>query len=96
MLTARMRQCLSAIEDHLRDRGIAPSYDELAEKLGLRSKSGIHRLVISLEERGLVRRLPGRARALEIIKPQTVPSPDYLRGYRDGAEAERRKMEAQA
>lgn len=93
MLTARMRQCLCAIEEHCCDRGIAPSHDELKEILGLKSKSGVNRLVAALEERGYLRRLPHRARALEIIKPQTGPSPDYLRGYRDGAEAERKLNE---
>jgi repressor LexA len=93
MLTERMQQCLSAIESFLAEKGIGPSHDELKEALGLRSKSGVNRLVAALEERGYLRRLPYRARALEIIKPQTGPSPDYLRGYRDGAEAERKLNE---
>jgi len=93
MLTERMKQCLSAIEQFQSDRGYAPSQAELTELLGLKSKSGTHRLVSALEERGYIKRLHKRARAVEIIKPQSGPSPDYLRGYRDGAEAERAKYE---
>lgn len=92
MLTARMRECLSAIEESLCDRGVSPSYEELAEKLGMRAKSGVHRLIGCLEERGMVRRLPGRPRALEIIKPQGDLSPDYLRGFREGSEAENARL----
>lgn len=92
MLTARMKECLSAIERHLSDRGVAPSFDELKEALGASSKSNVHRLLSALEERGFIRRIPNRARAIEILKPQTSPSLDYWRGFADGAEAERRKM----
>lgn len=96
MLTPNQAKCLSAIEQHMAARGVAPSYDDLKEVLGLRSKSGIHRMILALEERGRIRRLPYRARAIEIIKPQSSPSAEYWQGFRDGAEAERRKLEEAA
>jgi repressor LexA len=95
MLTAKQAQCLTAIEQALADRGVAPSYDDLKQALGLASKSGVHRMITALEERGFIRRLPRRARAIEIIKPQLHPGSDYERGFRDGAEAERVRMAAE-
>lgn len=92
MLTPTQAQCLSAIERHLADHGCAPSYEELAAALGQRSKSGIHRMIVALEQRGFIRRIPCCARAIEIIKPQPSPSADYWQGFRDGAEAERAKL----
>ncbi|WP_337995626.1 transcriptional repressor LexA [Oleispirillum naphthae] len=68
MLTAKQRNLLLLIDSHLKRFGIVPSFDEMKDALGLRSKSGVHRLISSLEERGFIRRLPHRARALEIIK----------------------------
>lgn len=68
MLTKKQHQLLIFIRDHLNDSGISPSYEEMKDALGLHSKSGIHRLITALEERGFIRRLPHRARALEIIK----------------------------
>jgi repressor LexA len=56
------------VEKHLRESGVSPSFDEMKEALGLRSKSGIHRLISGLEERGFIRRLPHRARALEVLR----------------------------
>jgi len=68
MLTVKQRNLLLLIADHLQNHGVVPSFDEMREGIGLKSKSGIHRLISSLEERGYIRRLPHRARALEILK----------------------------
>ncbi len=68
MLTRKQKEILLLIRDRLASDGVPPSFDEMKEALGLRSKSGIHRLISGLEERGFIRRLPHRARALEIIK----------------------------
>lgn len=68
MLTATQKELLLFISERLKESGVPPSYDEMKEALDLRSKSGIHRLITALEERGFIRRLPHRARALEIIK----------------------------
>ncbi len=75
MLTPKQYELLMFIHQRIKERGIPPSYDEMKEALGLRSKSGIHRLITALEERGFIRRLPHRARALEIIRlPEPVAS----------------------
>ncbi len=68
MLTVKQRDLLLLIDRHLKRSGVVPSFDEMKDALGLKSKSGIHRLITSLEERGFIRRLPHRARALEIVK----------------------------
>ena len=68
MLTAKQRELLLFIDDRLKDKGISPSFDEMREALDLKSKSGVHRLISALEERGFIRRLPNRARALEVVK----------------------------
>ena len=75
MLTAKQRELLLFIDTRLKDDGISPSFDEMREALDLKSKSGVHRLISALEERGFIRRLPNRARALEVMKlPETRPS----------------------
>jgi len=68
MLTRKQYELLTFIDKTLRDTGISPSYDEMKEALDLKSKSGIHRLITGLEERGFIRRLPHRARALEVLR----------------------------
>ena len=68
MLTKKQHTLLMLIHDRLREDGVAPSFEEMKVALELKSKSGIHRLINALEERGFIRRLPNRARALEIIK----------------------------
>lgn len=68
MLTAKQKELLLYIHKCVQETGVPPSFDEMKAALELRSKSGIHRLITALEERGFVRRLPHRARALEIIK----------------------------
>src|SRR5215475_6773258 len=68
MLTKKQRELLQFIQERLADTGISPSFDEMKEALGLKSKSGVHRLITGLEERGFIRRLPHRARALDIMR----------------------------
>jgi repressor LexA len=68
MLTQKQKELLMFIHARLQEQGVPPSFDEMKEALELRSKSGIHRLITALEERGFIRRLPHRARALEVIK----------------------------
>jgi repressor LexA len=75
MLTAKQRELLLFIQDRLGETGISPSFDEMREALALKSKSGVHRLISALEERGFIRRLPNRARALEIVKLPESASP---------------------
>ena len=76
MLTRKQHELLMFINERLSSSGVSPSFDEMKEALNLRSKSGIHRLVTALEERGFIRRLAHRARALEVLKlpEQSVPS----------------------
>ena len=75
MLTAKQRELLLFIDARLKDSGISPSFDEMREALDLKSKSGVHRLISALEERGFIRRLPNRARALDVVKlPETRQS----------------------
>lgn len=68
MLTRKQKELLILIRDRLAGEGVPPSFDEMKAELGLRSKSGIHRLITGLEERGFIKRLPHRARALEILR----------------------------
>jgi len=68
MLTSKQHQLLIFIRDRLEATGISPSFEEMKAALNLRSKSGIHRLITALEERGFIRRLPHRARALEVLR----------------------------
>jgi len=76
MLTSKQKELLMFIHERLKETGVPPSFDEMKEALDLKSKSGIHRLITALEERGFVRRLPHRARAMEIVRlPESVPQP---------------------
>lgn len=76
MLTAKQHELLHFIQQRLDTSGISPSFEEMKEALGLKSKSGIHRLISALEERGFLRRLPNRARALEVLKvPEAAKAP---------------------
>ena len=68
MLTRKQFELLRFIHERLKESGVPPSFDEMKDALDLRSKSGIHRLITALEERGFIRRLPNRARAIEVIK----------------------------
>jgi repressor LexA len=76
MLTQKQKELLLFINNRLQEEGVPPSFDEMKEALDLKSKSGIHRLITALEERGFIRRLPHRARALEVIKlPENQAEP---------------------
>ena len=68
MLTQKQKDLLLLIDNRIKAVGVPPSYDEMKDHLGLASKSGIHRLITALEERGFIRRLPNKARALEVLK----------------------------
>lgn len=68
MLTRKQHELLCFIQERLESSGVSPSFEEMKEALDLKSKSGVHRLVSALEERGFIRRLPNRARALEVLK----------------------------
>ena len=75
MLTRKQYELLLFIHRHLGEHGVSPSFDEMKEALSLRSKSGIHRLITGLEERGFIRRLPHHARALEVVRlPENQPA----------------------
>src|SRR3982751_1478595 len=74
MLTAKQRELLIFIDSRLNESGISPSFDEMREALALKSKSGVHRLISALEERGFIRRLPNRARALEVLRAAEAKS----------------------
>ena len=72
MLTLKQSELLTYLSDHMQQHDVPPSFDEMRDALGLASKSGVHRLVSGLEERGYIRRLANRARAIEILKPVTA------------------------
>lgn len=79
-LTPRQLELLAFIRAHIAERGFCPSYDQMRDAVKLRSKSGIHRLVKGLEERGAIRRLRFRARSIELVESWN----DYSRGVREG------------
>src|SRR5450432_245100 len=82
MLTRKQYELLRFINERLKEAGVPPSFDEMKDALDLRSKSGIHRLITALEERGFIRRLPNRARAIEVIKlPELSASGNSGRGF---------------
>ncbi len=88
MLTAKQKELLLFIHTRVQDSGVPPSFDEMKEALDLRSKSGIHRLITALEERGFIRRLPHRARALEIIKlPDAMSDGGQRRSMPSGSDS---------
>lgn len=107
MLTHKQHELLTFIHERMRESGVPPSFDEMKEALDLKSKSGIHRLITALEERGFIRRLPYRARALEVIRlPESVGVPTrgrfnpsvvegglQVRGRGDGARSEAGRSE---
>ena len=86
MLTAKQHELLRFIQHRLEETGISPSFEEMKDALDLKSKSGVHRLISALEERGFIRRLPNRARALEVLREpenvlaerKTAPAPDNV------------------
>ncbi|HWW63177.1 MAG TPA: transcriptional repressor LexA [Sphingomonadaceae bacterium] len=79
MLTRKQHELLCFIHDRLAETGVSPSFEEMKEALDLKSKSGVHRLISALEERGFIRRLPNRARALEVLKvPEIQAKPNNV------------------
>src|ERR1700730_16520893 len=87
VLTRKQNELLLFINKRLNDGGVSPSFDEMKEALRLKSKSGIHRLITGLEERGFLRRLPHRARALQFLKlPEAaaMPAPNVTLFARNG------------
>ena len=82
MLTKKQKNLLLFINKKLRGSGVSPSYEEMKESLNLKSKSGIHRLISALEERGFIKRLAHKARALEVIKlPETASANDLFNNF---------------
>lgn len=77
MLTQKQKDLLLLIDSRVKTKGVPPSYDEMKDSLGLASKSGIHRLITALEERGFIRRLPNKARALEVLKLPSDMEDDF-------------------
>jgi repressor LexA len=82
MLTRKQSELLTYIRERLNESGVSPSFEEMKDALALKSKSGVHRLISALEERGFIRRLPNRARALEVVK-----MPDSVAGLTSSARA---------
>lgn len=80
MLTAKQRELIVFIQQRLEETGISPSFEEMKEALDLKSKSGVHRLISALEERGFLRRLPNRARALEVVRQPKDVTPSRAAG----------------
>ena len=87
MLTRKQHELLSFIEERLRDSGVSPSFEEMKDALGLKSKSGVHRLIGALEERGFLKRLPNRARALEVVRTPDAAVPEARAPRRDNVVA---------
>jgi repressor LexA len=81
MLTRKQYELFMFIHERLKEAGVPPSFDEMKDALDLRSKSGIHRLITALEERGFIRRLPNRARAIEVIKQPDSYGAGRARGF---------------
>lgn len=82
MLTRKQYELLRFIHERLKESGVPPSFEEMKDALDLRSKSGIHRLITALEERGFIRRLPNRARALEVVRLPESAAPGLGNGRR--------------
>ena len=82
MLTKKQKNLLLFINKKIRGTGVSPSYEEMKSSLNLKSKSGIHRLISALEERGFIKRLAHKARALEVVKlPETASANDIYNSF---------------
>jgi repressor LexA len=79
MLTRKQLELLLFINERLKEEGVPPSFEEMKDALNLQSKSGVHRLIVALEERGFIKRMPNRARALEVIKLPESHSPSLAK-----------------
>jgi repressor LexA len=84
MLTRKQLELLLFVNERLKEEGVPPSFEEMKEALNLHSKSGVHRLILALEERGFVKRLPNRARALEVVKLPESHSPSLAGAKKSG------------
>jgi repressor LexA len=84
MLTRKQLELLLFINERLKEEGVPPSFEEMKEALNLQSKSGVHRLIVALEERGFLRRMPNRARALEVVKLPESHSPSLAAKKQSG------------
>ncbi|MBM3519824.1 MAG: transcriptional repressor LexA [Alphaproteobacteria bacterium] len=84
MLTRKQLELLLFIHERLKEEGVPPSFEEMKEALNLQSKSGVHRLIVALEERGFLKRMPNRARALEVIKLPESHSPSLATNKKTG------------
>src|SRR5216684_2434659 len=91
MLTKKQYELLMFINRRLAQDGVSPSFEEMKDALGLKSKSGIHRLISGLEERGFIRRLPHRARALEVVRLPEDTAIAGVRGRAAGDQHHRRR-----
>ena len=87
MLTVKQHELLNFIHDRLSATGVSPSFDEMREALDLKSKSGVHRLISALEERQFIRRLPNRARALEVVRMPEIATPAAMAAPRPALQA---------
>jgi SOS-response transcriptional repressor LexA len=85
MLTPKQYELLLLLNEKLDTNGFGPSYEEMAKTLGIESKSNIHRMIVALEDRGFIRRLPGRSRAIQVLKMPggAQPCPDVLTALED-------------
>ena len=84
MLTRKQLELLLFINERLKEEGVPPSFEEMKEALNLHSKSGVHRLILALEERGFLKRMPNRARALEVVRLPDSHSPSLAAGRKSG------------
>lgn len=84
MLTRKQLELLLFINERLKEEGVPHSFEEMKEALNIQSKSGVHRLIVALEERGFLKRMPNRARALEVIKLPDSHSPSLAAGKKTG------------
>ena len=91
MLTRKQHELLMFIHERLKEAGVPPSFDEMKDALDLRSKSGIHRLIKALEERGFIKRLPNRARAIEVVRMPESTTPASAKSARLLPERHRRE-----
>jgi repressor LexA len=86
MLTRKQNELLRFVNERVREQGVPPSFDEMKEALDLKSKSGIHRLITALEERGFIRRLANRARAIEVLRlPEPLSRPRFSPSVVEGS-----------
>src|SRR5919107_369559 len=97
MLTRKQHELITFIQNRLEETGVSPSFEEMKDALDLKSKSGVHRLISPLEERGFIRRLPNRARALEVLRqPENVTATARAAPANDTVRSEEHTSELQS